>query len=177
MSEAAGDESLLLILLKLAVFTLLVPGTVTVWLPLFALFPEVRHRPIDWSLATAAAIALIAIGTAGYLWCALDFAVLGRGTPAPIDMPKRLVVRGPYKYSRNPMYISVLTALMGEAALFRSVVLVEYAVGVAICFHLFVLIQEEPTLRRKMGDSYARYCEEVPRWFPRIAPGRRKHAV
>jgi len=177
MSEEKGEESLPLILLKLLVFTVLVPGTVTIWLPLFALYPAIRHRPIEWNATAAGAIALIAIGAAGYLWCALDFAILGRGTPAPIDMPKRLVVRGPYKYTRNPMYISVLTALMGEAALFRSVVLVEYAVGVAICFHLFVLIQEEPTLRRKMGDSYARYCEEVPRWFPRIAQGRRKHAV
>lgn len=171
------DESLFVILLKLAVFTLAAPGTVTVWLPLFALFPSIRHRPVEWSWMAAAGIALIAIGAAGYLWCALNFAFFGRGTPAPIDMPKYLVVRGPYRYTRNPMYISVLTVLLGETALFRSVALLEYAGGVAICFHLFVLAQEEPALRRKMGKAYTKYCEEVPRWIPRGVRRRRIDAV
>ncbi|HTR48805.1 MAG TPA: isoprenylcysteine carboxylmethyltransferase family protein [Verrucomicrobiae bacterium] len=178
MAEKNGnDPGLAAILLKLVVFTGLVPGTVTVWLPLFALYPGIRHRPIEWNWTAAAAIALLALGVAGYLWCALDFAIFGRGTPAPIDMPKYLVVRGPYKYARNPMYISVLTVLLGESALFRSVSMLEYGVAVAICFHLFVLIQEEPTLRRKMGKAYERYCGEVPRWIPRFTPHRRNHAV
>jgi len=177
MPQEKRKESLALILFKLAVFTALVPGTVTTWLPLFVLFPPIRHRAIEWNWAAGGAIALLTIGIAGYLRCALDFAVFGRGTPAPIDMPKYLVVRGPYKYTRNPMYISVFTVLMGEAALFRSITLLEYAIGVAICFHFFVVIQEEPTLRRKMGEAYATYCEEVPRWIPRFAHGRRNHAV
>ena len=167
------DESLFVTLLKLAVFTIVAPGTVTTWLPLFVLFPSLRYRPIEWGWMAAAAIAVIAVGTAGYFWCALDFAVFGKGTPAPIDMPKVLVVRGPYRYTRNPMYISVLTVLFGESALFRSVALLEYAGVAAICFHLFVRIQEEPTLRRKMGEAYTKYCEVVPRWIPRIV--RRRH--
>jgi protein-S-isoprenylcysteine O-methyltransferase Ste14 len=176
MAAKNGDSSTPLILLKLIVFTVLVPGTVTVWLPLFALFPAIRHRPVEWDLATVGPIALIAIGAGGYFWCALDFAIFGRGTPAPIDMPKYLVVRGPYKYTRNPMYISVFIVLLGESALFRSTPLLEYALGVAICFHLFVLIQEEPTLRRKMGAAYETYCNKVPRWIPRFAT-HRNHAL
>ena len=170
-------EPLALILLKLLLFTIVVPGTVTLWLPLFWMYPGIRHRPIEWNAGTAGAIALIAIGIAGYLVCSLDFAVFGRGTPAPIDMPKHLVVRGPYKYTRNPMYISVLAILMGESALFRSVTLLEYSAAVAIMFHLFVLIQEEPALRRKMGEAYQKYCDEVPRWIPRLPARPRNHAV
>ncbi len=177
MTERKSEESLLLILLKLAVFTVCVPGSVTLWLPLFVLFPAIRHRSIEWGAPAAAAVALLAIGIVGYLWCALDFAVFGRGTPAPIDMPKYLVVRGLYKYTRNPMYISVLTVLFGESVLFLSSRLLEYAAAVAVIFHVWVLVQEEPTLRRKMGEAYERYCDEVPRWIPRIAPARGNHAL
>jgi protein-S-isoprenylcysteine O-methyltransferase Ste14 len=157
-----------LLLTKLAIFTVLVPGTVTVWLPLFLLYPQIRYRPITDMGAAVAGLALMAIGAAGYFWCALDFAFLGKGTPAPIDMPKVLVVRGPYRFTRNPMYISVLLVLAGESLLFQSARLLEYAALVAICFHLFVLLQEEPTLRRKMGAAYERYTQDVPRWIPRL---------
>ena len=177
MAEKKGDLSTPRILVKLILFTLLVPGGVTIWLPLFVLFPQIRLRPVAWNLPTFGAIALIAIGAAGYLWCALDFAFFGKGTPAPIDMPKYLVMRGPYKYTRNPMYISVCTLLLGESGLFRSTTLVGYAAVVAICFHLFVLLEEEPTLRRKMGAAYETYSSEVPRWIPRFKPRGPHHAL
>jgi protein-S-isoprenylcysteine O-methyltransferase Ste14 len=175
--RAKKDPATWLILVKLVLFTFLVPGTVTVWLPLFGIYPAIRHEPIEWSILTAGAIALLAVGAAGYLWCALDFAFAGKGTPAPIDMPKYLVARGLYRYTRNPMYISVLTVLLGESALYRSTSLLEYAAVVAIGFHVFVLAQEEPTLRRKMGAAYTEYCAEVPRWIPRVNGRRRDHAV
>ena len=171
------DSALPVILLKLVAFTCLAPGTVTVWLPLFILFPEIRHQPIEWNASTAGAIALVAAGAGGYVWCALDFAISGRGTPAPIDMPKYLVARGLYRYVRNPMYISVLTVLLGESALFRSARLLEYAGAVTIGFHVFVLVQEEPTLRRKMGKAYEEYCARVPRWIPRMSARRQDDAV
>jgi protein-S-isoprenylcysteine O-methyltransferase Ste14 len=164
-------------LLKLALFTVFVPGTVTVWLPLFVLYPGIRHRPMEWNAAAAGAIVLLAAGASGYFRCALDFAFVGKGTPAPFDMPKFLVVRGLYNYTRNPMYISVLLVLLGESALFTSTTLLEYAAMVAIFFHVFVLAQEEPTLRRKMGPAYERYCEEVPRWIPRIVRRRQPDAI
>ena len=122
-----GDPPFVFTLLKLALFTLLVPGTVTVWLPLFVLYPMIRHQAIEWNAAAAGAILVIAIGVAGYLWTALDFAIYGKGTPAPIDMPKVLVVHGLYRFTRNPMYISVLCVLLGESLLFYSSALLGYA--------------------------------------------------
>jgi protein-S-isoprenylcysteine O-methyltransferase Ste14 len=75
------------------------------------------------------------------------------------------------------MYISVLTVLVGECVLLKSPIFVEYAVLVALGFHLFVLFYEEPVLRRKMGPAYEQYCREVPRWIPRFAPRRAKNAL
>jgi len=166
-----------LLLAKLAVFTVLAPGTVTVWLPLFLLYPDIRHRPIADMGTAVAGLALMVIGASGYFWCALDFAFVGKGTPAPIDMPKVLVVRGPYEFTRNPMYISVLLVLAGESVFFRSARLLEYAAIVAIGFHLFVLLQEEPALRRKMGAAYEQYTQDVPRWIPRLRRDRRTNAL
>jgi protein-S-isoprenylcysteine O-methyltransferase Ste14 len=165
------------LLTKLAIFTVVVPGTVTVWLPLFFLYPDIRHRPLADAGITVVATITMAIGAAGYLWCALDFAFFGKGTPAPIDMPKALVVRGLYRFSRNPMYMSVLLVLVGEGIFFWSTRLLEYAAMVFMVFHTFVLVHEEPTLRRKMGVAYEQYSQDVPRWFPRFRRDGRTNAV
>lgn len=154
-------------LLKLAVFTFFVPGTVTVWAPLYLFRSAYGADLFANSASLAGGLVLLSLGVAGYLWCALDFAFAGRGTPAPIDPPKLLVVRGLYRYARNPMYISVLLVLFGESALFRSWTLCRYALVVWGGFHLFVLLYEEPTLREKFGDSYEDYCKRVWRWLPR----------
>lgn len=118
-----------------------------------------------WGYAAAVGIAL---GAAVYLRCAWDFAVGGQGTPAPIDAPRRLVIRGLYRLVRNPMYLGVLTVLLCEAALFRSLTLLAYAGCFAVAFHLFVLCYEEPTLRAKFGEEYEAYRRAVPRWLPRL---------
>jgi protein-S-isoprenylcysteine O-methyltransferase Ste14 len=165
------------LLAKLAIFTVLIPGTVTVWLPLFYVYPDIRHQPPAGIGSVVVGIIVIAISASGYLWCALDFAFFGKGTPAPIDMPKVLVVRGLYRYSRNPMYISVLLVLMGESIFFWSTRLLEYAAIVAIGFHVFILAQEEPTLRRKMGAAYEQYVQDVPRWIPRFKRVERTNAL
>jgi len=165
------------ILLKLLIFTIVIPGTVTVWLPVFILFPGVRRHSISWDALAFGGIALIAAGVAGYCWCALDFAFAGKGTPSPVDPPKNLVVRGLYKYTRNPMYVSVLSILIGESLLFRSAALLEYAAIGAILCHLFVVFYEEPALRRQMGEAYVRYCGQVPRWLLPMTRRRRTHAA
>ena len=97
-----------------------------------------------------------------------DFAVFGHGTPAPIDAPKKLVVRGLYRYSRNPIYVGVLTAIVGWAVMFRGTNLLIYTLCVGICFHLFVVLYEERRLRRQFGVEYQDYCEKVGRWLPRF---------
>jgi protein-S-isoprenylcysteine O-methyltransferase Ste14 len=172
-----NNSRVVFLLLKLVVFTVAVPGSVTVWLPLYWLFPWLRWMVTPNRGLEAIAIFLIVLGAAGYAWCALDFAFRGKGTPAPIDPPKVLVVQGLYKYTRNPMYVSVLTVLAGECVLFESRSFLEYAAAVAVGFYLFVLIYEEPALRRTMGAAYEQYCREVPRWIPRFAPRRAKDAL
>ena len=153
---------------KTLVFTLVVPGTVTFVVPRWLLAsrssPDLPPggRPIGLTMLLA--------GTAIYLWCAWDFAVTGRGTPAPIDPPKKLVARGLYRHVRNPMYLGVLSAILGQALLLGSTGLFGYAAFVALAFHLFVVSYEEPTLRARFGPQYDRYCSEVRRWWPRASP-------
>jgi protein-S-isoprenylcysteine O-methyltransferase Ste14 len=154
-------------LLKTLLFTIVVPGTVVVLVPRWLMRGEGALHG-GW-LGAAGALLLIC-GAALYLRCAWDFAMRGRGTPAPIDPPRELVVAGVYRYVRNPMYIGVLSMLVGEAVLYRADVLLGYAAALFLAFHLFVVAYEEPTLRRKFGASHERYCASVPRWLPRLRP-------
>ncbi len=100
------------------------------------------------------------------MWCILTFALLGRGTPAPFDPPRRLVVRGPYRYVRNPMYLGAGLALAGAALFYETGVLWAYAGGFLVLTHLLVVLYEEPTLRRTFGEDYETYCRQVRRWWP-----------
>ena len=109
------------------------------------------------------------IGTAGALlalWCVLSFALVGKGTPAPFDPPRRLVVRGPYRFVRNPMYIGAGLALFGAALVYRSWPLAGYGALFLLALNFFVLFYEEPTLRRRFGEEYQAYCRRVRRWWP-----------
>lgn len=145
-------------------FTVVVPGTVAGWVPLAIL----RDAPLAGAgFLRWLGVAPLAAGLAIYAWCVTDFATQGRGTPAPIDPPTELVRRGLYGVTRNPMYVGVIAVLAGEAWLFASLPLALYAAGVLACFHLFVTLYEEPTLRRSFGEAYERYCAAVPRWLPR----------
>ena len=111
-------------------------------------------------------LVLIGAGTVLYLWCAGAFTVVGRGTPAPIDAPVFLVKAGPYRWVRNPMYIGVLSVWFGAAILFDSLFLAGCGVLIALIVHLFVVLYEEPTLRRQFGETYETYLRIVPRRLP-----------
>jgi len=115
-------------------------------------------------------VILIAPGLALYVICVRAFAVVGRGTPGPWDAPRRVVTVGPYRWVRNPIYLSALMVVIGEAWLFLSWSLVVYAAVMAVCFHLFVIAYEEPHLRREFGASYDDYAQRVHRWVPRRSP-------
>jgi protein-S-isoprenylcysteine O-methyltransferase Ste14 len=106
------------------------------------------------------------IGAAVLLHCIWGFAAVGRGTLSPVDPPKKLVVKGLYRYDRNPMYVGVVTILLGEALLLESLALLEYALVGFAAFNLFVILYEEPTLRHQFGESYEHYCRHVGRWLP-----------
>jgi protein-S-isoprenylcysteine O-methyltransferase Ste14 len=155
-------------LLRTLLFTVVVPGTMTVLIPRWLL----RGAPPVWSGWHAAGAPLIAFGALLYLWCAWHLAMRGRGTPGAWDPPRRLVVSGPYRIVRNPMYVGVGSVVLGEALLFASFpVLRFFLLGAAVVF-LFVLLYEEPVLRRKFGDEYREYCRNVRRWIPRLTPWR-----
>jgi len=154
----------MMLLLKNLLFTLVMPGTIGVYVPLLLS----QGRPPASGPVFLLALALLAIGGVIYAWCVWDFAVFGRGTPAPFDAPKKLVVRGLYRYSRNPIYVGALAALVGWAVMFRGTNLLIYTLCIGICFHLFVVLYEEPHLRRQFGAEYRDYCENVGRWLPRF---------
>jgi protein-S-isoprenylcysteine O-methyltransferase Ste14 len=171
-TEGGGrSEGAVLLFLKNLLFTVIVPGTVAVYVPL-SLAAGRGGLPPGWGVAQYAALLPLASGCAVYFWCLWDFATFGRGTPAPIDAPRRLVVRGLYHYVRNPMYVGVLLVIAGWALLFSSRLILGYWFIVAVFFHLFVVAVEEPSLRGKFGKSYGQYCREVGRWVPRVSRGR-----
>ncbi len=156
------------LLLKTTLFTIVAPATIGTFVPRY-LAARTGVGPADLVWRAAAALPLLC-GGATYLWCAWDFMTFGRGTPAPIDAPVRLVVRGLYRYVRNPMYVGVLLMVIGWAVYYLSRDLVWYAIGLAAAFHAFVRLYEEPALTRRFGPSYAAYCRQVHRWIPARRP-------
>lgn len=152
---------------KTALFALVVPGTVSVALPLLI----VRGRPVASGVTFGLALLLLGLGAAIFLRCAWDFVVAGKGTPAPIDRTERLVIRGLYRYSRNPMYVGVLSTIAGWAALFGAGILAAYGAAWFIAFSLFVRFHEEPYLTREFGDEYLAYRKRVGRWLPKRSRG------
>ncbi|MBA2628379.1 MAG: isoprenylcysteine carboxylmethyltransferase family protein [Gemmatimonadales bacterium] len=112
-----------------------------------------------------AGILLTLAGAVVCVACILTFVTAGRGTPAPFDPPRRLVVRGPYRIIRNPMYLGAAMALGGAAAYYGSLPLLAYAIAFLVAMHLFVVLYEEPTLRSTFGASYAEYCNRTGRWL------------
>jgi protein-S-isoprenylcysteine O-methyltransferase Ste14 len=107
------------------------------------------------------------LGAALAASCILTFVFVGKGTPAPFDPPRRLVVRGPYRLVRNPMYIGAGLALGGAALFYQSVALLGYVAALFLVTHLFVVAYEEPTLRRMFGQEYEAYFAKTGRWWPR----------
>jgi protein-S-isoprenylcysteine O-methyltransferase Ste14 len=144
----------------------------------FLLLPGMVAFVVPWSLRPRAAevhvagVPVLAVGVVLLLWCVRDFYVAGRGSLAPWAPPKNLGVVGLYRWSRNPMYIAVLTILCGWAIVFASRGLWIYAASIAIAFHLRVVLGEEPWLAHTHGQAWADYRANVPRWFG-VRPGRR----
>jgi non-heme chloroperoxidase len=151
------------------VFTVLVPGTIALYVP-FRMAERLTPRGGFWE----AGWLVSGVGALGYLWCLLGFLASG-GTPAifltrPVrfligEEPRRLVQAGLYRYSRNPMYVSVLLVIFGQALRFGSWPIAEYGLLVWLGFHIVVVLLEEPHLREQRGPSYEEYCRHVPRWI------------
>jgi len=145
---------------------LILPGFVAGLLPWWIVSTDSR-RGDGWPLLGGLVAAL---GAVVLLWCVRDFYVAGKGTLAPWDPPRRLVVVGLYRFVRNPMYVGVLTLVLGWSLLFGSTRLAAYVVVLAIAFHLRTILYEEPRLTASFGPEFERYCASVPRWLPRRRP-------
>ena len=150
---------------KASLFTLVVPGTVVVLVP-YLLLADASLGAVDFLGVALLGLLPLVLGAALYLRCAYDFVWSGRGTPLAIDPPVQLVMRGPYRYSRNPMYVGVLAILAGEALLYSDLRLLYFLLAMTVLFNIFILGYEERALGRQFGEAYARYCEAVPRWIP-----------
>lgn len=153
-------------------FTIVVPGTVVVLIPYLIVSREGGSLQGSWTPMQVVSSGIMAVGAAILLRCIWDFAAKGRGTLAPIDPPKQLVVQGLFRYVRNPMYLGVLLLLLGETAFFQSTSLLQYTGLWFAVVHLVVVLYEEPSLRRRFGASYERYCRSVHRWLPTRPSGR-----
>jgi len=156
----------MLLFLKNFAFSVIVPGTVAFYIPISMAAGRFGFVAAPPSWTRLVGVVPILSGLVIYLWCVWCFARSGRGTPAPIDEPKKLIVLGPYRYARNPMYMSVLLVIIGWAVFFYSLRVLSYGFCVGLVFHLFVVIYEEPHLRRRFGESYEHYCRAVRRWIP-----------
>lgn len=108
------------------------------------------------------------VGWTVMIWCFWIFIANGRGTPAPVDPPRNLVVVGPYRFVRNPMYAAGLTALFGWSLWSPSLALIAAPFLFFLAAHLFVTFYEEPTLKKKFGAAYDEYARRVPRWIPKL---------
>src|SRR5579864_9729796 len=152
-------------ILQTILFTIVVPGSVLVLIPSWILGGFPKPAP---GLLAGAGILVISLGAAIYFRCTWEFAVRGLGTPAPIAPTKFLVTTALHRYVRNPMYIGVAIAILGQAVVFRSIHVAEYAGVMLLIAHTFVVLYEEPTLQRQFGKSYEEYKRTVPRWLPRL---------
>jgi protein-S-isoprenylcysteine O-methyltransferase Ste14 len=152
--------------LRIGLFVSAFVAAFLVWVPRWILAATGEPRSVSGP-ARGAAIVLFGCGIALMLWCWEEFGTRGRGTPAPFDPPQRLIVRGPYRYVRNPMYLAALLVLVGQSVLFSSLPLLAYAAAFGMVVHLLVVLYEERTLVSRFGASYDAYRAAVGRWVPR----------
>jgi protein-S-isoprenylcysteine O-methyltransferase Ste14 len=155
-----------MLLLRTILFSLLAPLMVGFVYPYLVVWRFPRWL-VDLGVFHWLGAPLIVVAAAIYIWCAADF-YRAHGTPSPADPPKELVVRGPYRYVRNPMYVGVLTGIIGMAILLGSGLLLVYLVAAFAIVHTMVTLYEEPHLRKAFGAAYEDYYRRVPRWLPRF---------
>jgi protein-S-isoprenylcysteine O-methyltransferase Ste14 len=159
------------VFMRAIVYASLFVGVVLVFLPAQLIARSGIRPPDQIGVVQVLGIAAVAAGSALAISCVLVFAFIGRGTPAPFDSPRRLVVRGPYRWVRNPMYVGAALALAGAAVFYGSLALLVFTIGFLVATHLFILFYEEPVLQRLFGAEYEAYRARVGRWLPRIHPG------
>jgi protein-S-isoprenylcysteine O-methyltransferase Ste14 len=154
------------VLIRAITYATLFIALLLIYVPSQVLASSGIVRPDVLGVPQILGMAIAGFGAAIALWCIFTFAVIGKGTPAPFDPPRRLVIRGPYRFVRNPMYIGAGLALAGAALFYGSVPLFVYCGVFFVMTGIFVQLYEEPTLRRTFGKEYEAYCGHVQRWWP-----------
>ncbi|HTV57768.1 MAG TPA: isoprenylcysteine carboxylmethyltransferase family protein [Verrucomicrobiae bacterium] len=152
-----------------AIFLVIAPGGLAVVAPWWISHWAVQAPILGFAVFRLAGFLLILAGIPVLLESFWRFAMEGRGTPAPVLPPEHLVVRGYYRYVRNPMYVAVVSLILGQGLFFGSERLVAYGCVVWLAMHMFVVLYEEPKLRRTFGEEYEAFCVQVPRWVPRLS--------
>jgi len=152
----------------------ILPFTVAVLVPLwiarrYDVEPSLGGSAPEWALQ-AAGLAVLALGLVFFAASLRRFATEGHGTLAPWDPPRELVLRGPYRYVRNPMISGVLLVLFGESLVLLSAAHAEWAACFLAANLIYIPLIEEPQLRSRFGASYVEYCRHVPRVVPRLRP-------
>jgi protein-S-isoprenylcysteine O-methyltransferase Ste14 len=153
-------------------FFVVAPGTFAFWVPWRLTRWEMAPPLLGLAALRPAGVVLAVLGLAGLAESFARFAIHGRGTPAPVMPPTRLVVTGLYRHVRNPMYVALLWIVVGQTLFFGSRRLLAYAALVWVTVHVWVLVYEEPALRARFGGDYAAYGAAVRRWWPRLRPWR-----
>jgi protein-S-isoprenylcysteine O-methyltransferase Ste14 len=156
-----------------AMFLVIAPGIVAGYVPWRICRWNLGAPLLGISSLRLVGVLLIVAGLPILLDSFARFALQGLGTPAPVYPTRHLVVSGLYRYVRNPMYVAVVSLILGQGLLFGSIRVFEYGIAAWVAFYLFVLIYEEPTLRNTYGPEYEQFCANVPRWIPRLRPWRR----
>ena len=149
-------------------FFFVAPATIAGLVPWGISHWRVQASFFGLALVRVAGATLIAIGVPVLLESFARFALQGQGTPAPVAPPRHLVVTGSYRYVRNPIYLAVTAIVLGQGLLFGDGTLLVYGALLALGFHIFVLVYEEPTLRQTFGAQFEAYTANVPRWAPRL---------
>jgi protein-S-isoprenylcysteine O-methyltransferase Ste14 len=153
-----------------AVFFVVGPGIVAGLIPWLLTGWQVREPLPYWAPMRVLGVILLLAGLIVLIQAFVRFVVEGFGTPAPVAAPERLVVGGVYRYVRNPMYVAILAAIVGQALLLGQLTLLLYAAVAWLVVAAFVRLYEEPTLARRFGADYEAYRRTVPAWWPRLRP-------
>jgi protein-S-isoprenylcysteine O-methyltransferase Ste14 len=156
------------VLFRTITYATMFVGLLLIYLPARVLSWSGIARPATIEVPQMIGMILGSAGALIALWCISTFVWIGKGTPAPFDPPRRLVIRGPYRFVRNPMYLGGGLALAGAALFYESAPLLAYGALFLLAAYLFVMLYEEPTLRRTFGQEYEAYCHRVRRWLPGV---------
>ena len=151
-----------------AIFAVIAPGTVAGIVPWWISRWNLQAPFLHFYGFRVIGVVLIVTSLPVLLDSFARFALQGLGTPAPVFPTRHLVVTGLYRYVRNPMYVAVIGLIAGQALLLGNRTSSFYGIVVWLCFYTFVLLYEEPVLRKKYAAEYEEFCQNVPRWIPRL---------